>query len=299
MTSVYGPPGFIPGQTDVTSGPYFTLESYSPDPVYAGLEVTLSGPNIGVAQTVYISRSVAPASGSTGTVTIMLAASLTTAGSNSATFTWPSTSDTLNDLAGTVYHVYVQGEVNAAEQDSNTLEVYAGPPPVAGTPVAIPPAQYGYGILPGEPSGGYGFTQVFRWQFYDPYDPNPDTATYQFPRNPNAMTTPFPQRNLTLKQVTAIDGQVLLYEGQPTLAQWTFSGDIKDAAHYDLLRSWVYDRKHRIYVTDHFGRQLLVVLTKFDAVPKRGVGVYWRHTYTITGTVIDITEPTIVAGYAG
>ena len=130
------------------------------------------------------------------------------------------------------------------------------------------------------------------WVFFDPYDDNDDTATYSPPINPNKMTSVFPQRALNNAVTTAIDGQALVWEGQSKPMSWSFSGAIFNADHYDMLRSWVYDRRRRITITDHFGRPLVVVLQEFNVVPVLVRSKYWRHDYTITGLLISVGVPT-------
>lgn len=131
-------------------------------------------------------------------------------------------------------------------------------------------------------------TAFKRWTISDA------TETYTFTVNPNAMTSPFPERNILLKATTAIDGQVILMEGARAATNWTFSGDILDHTQYEALRSWVLDRVgRRVVVADHFGRNLVCVLTKFDPTPKRAVGRYWRHTYTISAIVISVGAATV------
>lgn len=140
---------------------------------------------------------------------------------------------------------------------------------------------------------------VLRWRLQDPADP---AEVYTFPRNPNKMSSPFPSRMITTKGTTALDGQVLLWEGVREPKQWSFGGHIKDAAHYEDLRSWVFDRQGRLFLWDHFGRRYVVVLKDFDATPpeRMKIGRYWHHTYEITGLVISVSAPTVGdAGYAG
>lgn len=127
-----------------------------------------------------------------------------------------------------------------------------------------------------------------RWKLED------SGGSYTFTLNPKTMTSPFGQRNIVLKYTTAIDGQVVLMEGNRQVPEWTFSGNILDAEHYEALRSWVYDRLgRRVTLSDHFGRRIVCVLTKFDPTPKRAVGKYWRHEYTITAIVISVGAPTV------
>jgi hypothetical protein len=112
------------------------------------------------------------------------------------------------------------------------------------------------------------------------------------------MTSPFPIRTITSKGTTAVDGQVLMWEGMRQPSSWSFTGAIKDAAHYEALRSWVYDRQGRLFLWDHFGRRLILVLQEFKPDPgdKMRVGRYWYHTYTITAIVISVSSATVGDG---
>lgn len=134
--------------------------------------------------------------------------------------------------------------------------------------------------------------QFLRWKFVDPYDPTLN-ATFEFPRNPNQMGTPFPRRNITATGVTAINGRTIAIEGQAAPTEWTFGGNIHNSTHYEELRSWVYGRRGRkVFLYDHFGRRLTIVPLLFNPIPKRTPSQYWRHTYEITALVFDITGPT-------
>lgn len=135
---------------------------------------------------------------------------------------------------------------------------------------------------------------VLRWKFQDPADSS-GAGTYTFPWNPKTMTSPFPDKAITMKGTTAVDGQTLMWEGMSQPASWSFGGAIKDAAHYEAMRAWVYDRQGRLFVWDHFGRRLIVVLKKFNPSPaeKMRIGRYWYHTYTIDAVVIAISSPTV------
>lgn len=127
-----------------------------------------------------------------------------------------------------------------------------------------------------------------RWRMYDA------NGSYTFPRNPSGMTSPFGERNIHTKTSSAVDGQVLLFEGAKQAPEWTFTGRTLEADHYEALRAWVYDRLgRRVVIVDHFGRNLVVVLKKFDPIPKRAVGKYWSHEYTVTAIVISISAPTV------
>jgi hypothetical protein len=132
-----------------------------------------------------------------------------------------------------------------------------------------------------------------RWKFEDPADPNPLTNTYTLLHNPSKQTSPFPARDLAYQGTTAVDGQVLVWEGMTNPVDWSFSGTVFNAEHYEALRTWVYDRKGRMFVWDHFGRRLTVVFKKLSAEPPEAPkpGMYWFHTYTVEALVLAITAP--------
>lgn len=132
-----------------------------------------------------------------------------------------------------------------------------------------------------------------RWRFEDPYDSDPETNSYTFPINPNQMSSPFPEKAISAMTTTAIGGVPLVWQGNTPPKSWTFGGEILDAAHYEALRSWTYDRNRRLYLFDHFGRRLILVMQSFDPAPKRAVGRYWRHTYTCTALVLSVGAPTV------
>lgn len=124
---------------------------------------------------------------------------------------------------------------------------------------------------------------VRRWVF------TAEGQTYTVPMNPESMQSLFSERQVTGKATLA--GRVLLTEGVQPPTQWQFSGQILDADHYEALRHWVYDIKQRVVITDHFGRKIQCVLTSFAPEPKRAVGRYWRHTYTVKALVLSVGAP--------
>lgn len=130
---------------------------------------------------------------------------------------------------------------------------------------------------------------VLRWKFEDPAD----STVYTFPYNPSKQTSPFPSRDVAYQGTTAVDGQVLLWEGMTNPVDWSFAGTVLDADHYEALRSWVYDRQGRLYVWDHFGRRLTVVLKELNVEPpdRYKIGRYWYHSYTVKALVLAMTEP--------
>lgn len=135
---------------------------------------------------------------------------------------------------------------------------------------------------------------VYRWRFIDPTN----GQQYVFEHNPKRMNSPFPRRNVTAATTTAVNGQTILTEGNSAPAEFTFGGSIRSKAHYDALRSWVYDddgrpRTGRIIIVDHFGRQLDAVLMSFSPEPKTTLNVYWRHEYEINALVTRVGPATV------
>lgn len=140
-------------------------------------------------------------------------------------------------------------------------------------------------------------TTVHRWIFDDLAG-----EQYTVPINPNKMTKFKAPRSIQTKVTTAVNGQALFFEGRRPPQQWQFSGVILHKDHYLALDHWVYE-KGRISIIDHYERQISVVLTDFDATPKRSVHFPWRHEYTISGLVFDVDEttslPDVEPNYSG
>lgn len=130
---------------------------------------------------------------------------------------------------------------------------------------------------------------VVRWIFNDPVL----NESYTVHINPNEMGSLFPQKRITSKTTTAIDGKVLVFESKAAPVDWQFSGFLLQPEHHDKLHEWVYDRNYRIRITDHFGRIITCYLTSFTPTPKRSLQHYWRHDYTIQAIVFDVGPPTV------
>ncbi len=133
---------------------------------------------------------------------------------------------------------------------------------------------------------------VRRWVLTDPFDTNPATNTYTFPRNPSSMTSVFPTRQVSSMSTSA--GKILLYEGQTPTTQWEFSGMVLSKTQLDSLHAWVYKKRRRVVLNDHFGRNITLVFTGMDAVPRRRVNYYYSHDYTVTALILGVTTPTVI-----
>lgn len=128
-----------------------------------------------------------------------------------------------------------------------------------------------------------------RWTMFDPTT----STTYTFERNPNEMSSPFPARNLQPLATTAVSGRPIVFEGSSQPYEWSFGGDAVTKAQYEALRTWS-EKKGYVYVSDHYGRVIPVLMTKFDPTPKRAVGKYWRHTYRMTTLIVGPVGPSTV-----
>jgi hypothetical protein len=257
----------------------------APWPVYTGLTVTVTGPNVGIATSVDISMQVSYAPATYRT----LSAPLTPVNQLVSTFTFPNFGDSISGTASLSIRYVIDGQTHLSYPYAVAVSV----PPAPTGPAAPVATTSGYGsdIAPGP---YWGPLAVARWQFRDPNDTDSTTNTWVVPINPREMSSVWPARTFTQKHTTSVTGQLLLFEGPPSPVNFTFSGAILDADHYDLLRSWVYDRRTAVEITDHYGRVLTVILTQFDAKPKNARGNYWRHEYTVTGMLLSVGRPTLV-----
>lgn len=281
LKATYVPDPASPDATAVVYSPDFyttavgtvIIGTASPNPMHDGDIVTVTGPDVGVCTTAIVTI---------GGVTVDTP--LTRIDQNSASFVCPTYGFQLPASGEITLEYALNGNVLATPPFTvNWDAVAAG---TGGETTYVPPT--GVDI----PSGDMAYPVIVqRWVFT-----NPSTGeTYTVPRNPDAMTSPFPSRTINAKHSTAITGQVLLTEGAPQLAaNWQFSGTMADSRHYEKLRHWVNDINNRVQITDHYGRVIDCVLLNFDPKPKRDMHRYWSHTYTITALVIRVGEPTQV-----
>ena len=129
---------------------------------------------------------------------------------------------------------------------------------------------------------------VHKWRFEDPYEDDPDLKYYTLAINPNSMSAPFPERAISAENTVASNGNTIIWEGNIPPAEWQFSGFVLTEQEYENLRAWVYDKKTRLYVRDHFKRRILIVPKKFEPTPKRSRDHYWAHQYTISCLVLSV-----------
>ncbi len=138
---------------------------------------------------------------------------------------------------------------------------------------------------------------IKRWTITNHGDSNPATRKYVFPQNPLSMTSPFPEKSVTAQSTPR--GRALLWEGGTQPHPWEFSGPVLHKDHFDALAHWVYDIRRRLVIEDHYGRIIDVYFTNFDVIPKRRVGYYYSHDYTVSALVLamrygtaEVEDPT-------
>jgi hypothetical protein len=143
---------------------------------------------------------------------------------------------------------------------------------------------------------------VQRWIFQDPTGTaypggtgdELDASSYIVPINPDKMTTPWVDKQITTEATVGIPGQPITWESNPQAPLWTFSGVILDGnpanadSHLSILRYFAHV-PYEIYIVDHFNRAWRVYIASFDPVPAQTVQHMYRHTYTMTAymTALD------------
>jgi hypothetical protein len=121
-----------------------------------------------------------------------------------------------------------------------------------------------------------------RWTFYDPEM----SATYSFEINPNSGGSPDFKRNFTYQNTAGAFGKTLIFEGRGEPQKMELSGTLLTQAQYDAFVTW-YLKRNQILMTDDLGRQFWVVIEEFKPTRVRSVQHPWKHTYTISVTVVN------------
>ena len=132
-----------------------------------------------------------------------------------------------------------------------------------------------------------------RWKLVDPLvgvgDPGREVV---FRPNPHEMSPPFAARQVQSMATTA--GVPVLYYLPAPPHEFSFVGRTLDKAFYEGLRVWFTEKKHMVQLSDHFGRNYRVYLTRFEPKPLRRVGKYWYHEYTCACLVVgNPSVPTV------
>lgn len=121
-----------------------------------------------------------------------------------------------------------------------------------------------------------------RWTFFDPST----SDTYAFEINPNTGGSPDYKRNFAYSNTAAADGKTLVFEGRKTAPTLEVSGTLLTQAQYDAFVTW-WQKRNQILMTDDLGRQFWVVIENFKPTRVRAVQHPWKHTYSLSLTIID------------
>lgn len=91
---------------------------------------------------------------------------------------------------------------------------------------------------------------------------------------------------MTVVPTTAVDGTPLVFQGQEQVASMQFEGVTQTRMQYDTFKTW-FAKRYAVLLVDDLGRQMQVVLEKWE--PKRAstFNNHYRHTYTATYRVLS------------
>jgi hypothetical protein len=117
-----------------------------------------------------------------------------------------------------------------------------------------------------------------------------DTVTnevYTMPINPDSMTSPEPDRNLSFGPGWRLNSTRNRTHQTPSDAkEWQFSGPIRTQAHHDALFEWA-TRDVPVEVSDHLGRTYRVVISQLNVTERRPTKtVPWRLRYEMTTRIV-------------
>ena len=121
------------------------------------------------------------------------------------------------------------------------------------------------------------------WVFVD----SPD-VTLQV--NPNADSGSLAVlKEISYSNTAGPDGKTLIYETGTEMPTVSFDGFIYTEAQYDVLAAEV--EKDLSQMTDDRGVQYDIIWDSFTMQRADNVKYPWRHSYSITGKVLDYTIP--------
>lgn len=123
---------------------------------------------------------------------------------------------------------------------------------------------------------------VVRWRFDDPST----LESYTFSINPKEGGSPSYKKKFQYENTSAPDGKVLVFQGRDEPQKLTWDGTILDQALFDALVTW-WDKRNQITVTDDLGRVFTIIIESFEPKRVRAATVPWKHTYSVTATIVN------------
>lgn len=123
---------------------------------------------------------------------------------------------------------------------------------------------------------------VVRWKFFDPVD----STTTAFEVNPNEGGSLLLEKPIVARSTVAQGGVTILFEGNKPVQQIVFSGILYSETALNVMVD-MFAKRHQIRLTDDLGRQFMIFIDKFEPKRVRARHSPWKHTYTITATIVD------------
>ena len=123
---------------------------------------------------------------------------------------------------------------------------------------------------------------VVRWVFEDPNT----LAAYTFEVNPSEGGSPSYQKTISYKSTCAPDGKVIAFEGRDAPKSLEFSGVLFTEAEFDAFVEW-WDKRYQVNITDDLGREFSILIETFVPRRERARSHPWKHSYSVTATVVD------------
>jgi hypothetical protein len=129
---------------------------------------------------------------------------------------------------------------------------------------------------------------VNRWTLYDPAT----TESWEFPRNPNRMTSPHPPKNTTIfarthghPETSPDGGMSRVIQFRQTPYEWSFSGDIRTQEHYETFLVWT-TKTGLLTITDHFNRVWSIRIDSVELEEQRpSANKAYKFRYTVRAAI--------------
>lgn len=120
------------------------------------------------------------------------------------------------------------------------------------------------------------------WVLTDPFS----SDSVELEINPTEADSLPLNKTITYQTTSSPDGRTLVFQGRDQAIQMTFTGNVLTEDQYNLFVTW-FHKQNQITITDDLGRSYNVIITTW--VPHRAktsLQFPWRHSYTMTVTVI-------------
>ena len=94
------------------------------------------------------------------------------------------------------------------------------------------------------------------------------------------------ERSILYQSTAAPSGRVLMFEGRVKPRMMTFSGTLLTEDQFNVWKTWT-QKQNQIKLTDHLGREYMIVLTSFKPKMNKTSFLYpWKHTFTADCVIV-------------